>query len=918
MPDSLARTIPIWCSVWNMAIQTIAQSLNGWDCSVHTPNVVSESERLQIEGLIPGFAESLLSSDIDVKWAAERLLLPLRPIWITRDQLLTMPPDFTNVEFTPIICLSASIAGVNAAHSMPFGYVQGAADDHELWAEGLTPRLFWKHRVMLLADRDCCDKRVKELIAKDIAKNDSDHMDDLGFAFVRDTGLAIGGRSSGHPPECWTQFDAIVNCGAPEYEANTDPSLAARYLYLSIPEGKRGQIALGKSIPQALDFLRAYVQRGANVLVHCSQGMDRSVGIALAALVKYFDANGKSLAETLKEDRSVTTFERALGVLQGEWRRIEIERREWEVERIRLKSTISASEKRISQLSTICSSSQKHIAVLETLLREARGKGSRIEQNPNDKEPISNVMEVVETTTDTRERTRVLLERCADEIDALLGNNDGLERAGLRRSISSLNATQQSQRQPPHQSLPSPRLNGVIESDTAHLAATVATATASRESLNMASAQVRAATQPPEQSLVGNGSATDSQSVAATINGNSNTTASAPSSQTVSRPIRKISERRRRSSQTSPFSEGQLTVDEIDASRTANTSNLRGGWTLSRTFAGHMDSVRAVCMRGTLALSGGDDGMAMVWDLTQQRSTRQTRGPASDTAPAHVLRGHLAAVTSVALGPGYAFAGGLDSSIRVWQLPTTPSDVTQTFPLRELRGHTEAVWGLTLAEYPSLLASVSADATCRLWSVDARHVSAPLRSTLTHPGSATPTAACFVAADGSRLAAGDDAGQVLVHDITAGAVATVLRRRADDALRSARITAIAGPPQQHGGGNVVATAASDGVVQLYDVRSARALTTSGIRACPSPAVAATAVAFLPSTQSVLVTGGSDGMVKWWDWRNPLTCMHEVSAHRRKADEGVCALATGVPAVVTSTTMVASAGADAMVRIYESC
>ncbi|PIA17179.1 initiator tRNA phosphoribosyl transferase [Coemansia reversa NRRL 1564] len=297
MPDSFSRTIPIWCSVWNMAIRNITMSNNydQWDSSVHTPtNIVSESERLQIEKLIPQFVNILLASDIDVKWAATRLLRPLRPIWITRDQHLTIPPDFTNVEFTPIICLCASIAGLDAANSMPFGYVQGAADDHELWANGLTPHLFWKHRLQLLADRDYCDERVEKLIAREAsAKSTLNYMSDGGFAFVRNTGLAVGGRTSGRPPECWSQFDAIINCGAPEYESNKDPALAARYLFLSIPEGKRGQIALGKSIPCALAFVYAYVQRGARVLVHCSQGMDRSVGIALAVLTQYFDTNGK-------------------------------------------------------------------------------------------------------------------------------------------------------------------------------------------------------------------------------------------------------------------------------------------------------------------------------------------------------------------------------------------------------------------------------------------------------------------------------------------------------------------------------------------------------------------------------------------------------------------------------------------------
>ncbi|KAJ2611800.1 tRNA A64-2'-O-ribosylphosphate transferase [Coemansia sp. RSA 1365] len=813
-----------------MAIRNITLSnCDKWDCSVHTPNIVSESERLQIEELIPGFVTTLLASDIDVKWAASRLVRPLRPIWITRDQHLTIPPDFTNVEFTPIICLCASIAGVDVANSMPFGYVQGAADDHELWAKGLTPHLFWKHRLQLLADREYCDERVTKLIAKEASKSTIEN-NDGGFAFIRDTGLAVGGRTSGRPPECWSKFDAIINCGAPEYEPNKNPALKTQYLFLPIPEGKRGQFALGKSIPCALDFVYTHLKRGARVLVHCSQGMDRSVGIALAVLTQYFDTNGKFKENPASEITKLSIQNKLLWITT--------------------------------------SRAKKHIAVLEALLREEHNKQNAcqiLKTNGNQKSlGEETISEVVDLTNDTRERSRVLLARCADEIDALLGNNDvGLEHGGLRRSISSLNATLPSQRQPTQQQpLASPKLNGVIETDTTHPASTVGKTTASRDSLNMVSAQV--ATQSAEFPLINRGT-TDIESTH-TANGNNSAVTSAPSSQPASRPIRKISERRRRSTQVSAFNESQLKVDEIDGGRPANsdTKSLHSGWSLSRTLAGHMDCVRAVSIRGSLVLSAADDGMAMVWDLSQQRTSRQTRGSSSDTPPTHVLRGHLAAVTSVALDAGYAYAGGLDSSIRVWKLPATPGDAALAFPLRELTGHSDAVWGLTLAEDASLLASVSADATCRLWSVDTRHVATPLRATLTHPRSATPTAACFIAADGLRLAAGDDTGQVLIHDIAAGAVATVLRRRPEDSMRSARVTAVAGPhqSQQHSGSNVIAAAGADGVVQLYDVRSARAVVTPGISAYPKSGVAATGVAFLASTQPVLVTGGSDGIVRW--------------------------------------------------------
>ncbi|KAJ2530339.1 hypothetical protein EV175_007305, partial [Coemansia sp. RSA 1933] len=62
-------------------------------------------------------------------------------------------------------------------------------------------------------------------------------------------------------------------------------------------------------------------------------------------------------------------FERAMTVMQSEWRRFEQERASWDVERIKFKAKISAMEKRIAHLSALYGASQKHIMMLESVLK---------------------------------------------------------------------------------------------------------------------------------------------------------------------------------------------------------------------------------------------------------------------------------------------------------------------------------------------------------------------------------------------------------------------------------------------------------------------------------------------------------------------------------------------------------------------
>lgn len=143
IPDALSKTIPIWCCTLNRAVHQYRQRTNNsqdnWDLAFHSlPSAVSRSEHAQIEAKLDLFVQRLLDSGIDMENVSAQLVKPLRPIWFTPqsyDVLMHSPPDFDEVPFCPVVCLSASEAVDTGCQSRPgYLYVQGSGDDQEAWA----------------------------------------------------------------------------------------------------------------------------------------------------------------------------------------------------------------------------------------------------------------------------------------------------------------------------------------------------------------------------------------------------------------------------------------------------------------------------------------------------------------------------------------------------------------------------------------------------------------------------------------------------------------------------------------------------------------------------------------------------------------------------------------------------------------
>lgn len=228
------------------------------------------------------------SLNLDLTDLRGKLTKPLRPLWVTQEsQLPLSPPTFSDCH--PIILCTASrrVPGGEASEG---GYIQGAGDDSESWAHGLTAPLFWQHKDELLA--------TSEAEIPDLIKALIDRRADSGPAAATlikpTTQLYIGTLEAAD--EAPAGFRAIVTCGAKS--AMVDSSGGARHLHVACAPGKVGSRQLRNELAKVQSFVASVLRNNADadILVACSTGKDHSVGVALAILCLFSNDTGTLLA----------------------------------------------------------------------------------------------------------------------------------------------------------------------------------------------------------------------------------------------------------------------------------------------------------------------------------------------------------------------------------------------------------------------------------------------------------------------------------------------------------------------------------------------------------------------------------------------------------------------------------------------
>ncbi|CAK7267020.1 tRNA A64-2'-O-ribosylphosphate transferase [Sporothrix epigloea] len=305
MPDALSKTIPIWCCVLNRARFPD-------DTDSHTlytpPGVVSASEHSQMLARVPQFVENLLGLGILTSGDSEiRRCKPLRPVWVTPD----MPwPDVESLRdrFDVILCCTSSrVIEADENADGTGDYIQGAADDTENWANGLTPDLFWANHEQLLESTEADIPALIQAIsvvstASTTSATSVDSPPDQTWSSTAITPYLAAGQWTGPSPPAPPATSANV-CQIVFIRQTTDAATWARSpAYMVVGLGKQDKIAgrtLRYALPKICSFVAAYLKVAGTTLhepkvqVLCPTGRDISIGTALALLCYCFNAAGE-------------------------------------------------------------------------------------------------------------------------------------------------------------------------------------------------------------------------------------------------------------------------------------------------------------------------------------------------------------------------------------------------------------------------------------------------------------------------------------------------------------------------------------------------------------------------------------------------------------------------------------------------
>ncbi|KAK5694179.1 tRNA A64-2'-O-ribosylphosphate transferase [Elasticomyces elasticus] len=281
MPDALSKTVPIWIAVLNRLLfpeHTESHALR-------TPaEVVSLSEHSQIESRLPLFLEGLGDLNVDLNGLRSTLTKPMRPVWVTPGGTLDASSLGESHGVCPIILVTSSNRESAGSHNVS-KYVQGAADDHESWALGLDPAMFWANMQQML---NTPESELPSLISKLVVGAQAASRMRSPTLVRPSTTIWIADNEAAE--NLYRDFDTIVHCSAAP-SANLASKLKIRHVHLACSSGKNGSRQLRKEL-EKLAILRDMLSPMSKVLVTCETGRDLAVGAALAILCSLYSNDG--------------------------------------------------------------------------------------------------------------------------------------------------------------------------------------------------------------------------------------------------------------------------------------------------------------------------------------------------------------------------------------------------------------------------------------------------------------------------------------------------------------------------------------------------------------------------------------------------------------------------------------------------
>ncbi|KAL5270010.1 hypothetical protein ACHWQZ_G003479 [Mnemiopsis leidyi] len=328
-------------------------------------------------------------------------------------------------------------------------------------------------------------------------------------------------------------------------------------------------------------------------------------------------------------------------------------------------------------------------------------------------------------------------------------------------------------------------------------------------------------------------------------------------------------------------------------------------WQLKCSMRAHFDCVRQLCFSPDrpLLFTASDDSTLRMWDVDALNLYKKG-GP--DVEPLYTFRGHSGPVLCCSCANSaneiLLFSGSADSTVRYWRLPAG-TDINIYDPYDglveegELRGHEEAVWGIT--SHPTSLQTVScgADGITCVWDISMAN---PLVTTFTSQDGAAATCVDYVRSDpeSSLIAVGYASSLITVYNIPESRILSTLT--CEEGATNESVNSLASHPTN---GTIIA-GYNDKEIRIFDVSSG-----SLVHHMTTHIEAVTSVTIDPSGV-YLATVGHDCSLRIWNIEDK-SCTQEMTAHQKKFDEAILTVAFH-----PSQTFIATGGSDSTIKLYQ--